>query len=87
MACGTAVLAFAVGGIPELVRSGETGYLAASGDTDALARGVDWLLSDDERRERLGRAAAAEIARNYQLRTQAERYHALYLELLAGRRS
>jgi len=87
MACGAAVLAFAVGGIPEIVRSEETGYLAPLGDADALARGIDWLFEDAERLGRIQRAAAADIARNYAPRVQAERYRDLYLGLLEGRRS
>jgi glycosyltransferase involved in cell wall biosynthesis len=87
MACGTAVLAFAVGGIPEIVRSGETGFLAPVGATEALARGIDWLFEDEERLRRLQRAAAAEIPITYDSRVQAERYRDLYLELLGSRRS
>jgi glycosyltransferase involved in cell wall biosynthesis len=87
MACGTAVLAFAVGGITEIVRSGETGYLAPLGDVEALARGLDWLFEDEERLRRLQRAAAVEVARVYAPHIQAERYRDLYLQLLEARRS
>jgi glycosyltransferase involved in cell wall biosynthesis len=87
MACGTPVLAFAVGGIPEIVRSGETGYLAPPSDADGLARGMDWLFDDGERLRCMQREAAAEVARIYAPGLQAQRYRDLYLDLLGQRRS
>jgi glycosyltransferase involved in cell wall biosynthesis len=85
MACGTAVLSFAVGGIPEIVRSMETGYPAPAEDGVALARGLDWLFEDKDRLGHLQRAARATIVRDYAPRAQAERYRDLYLELVARR--
>lgn len=87
MSCGTAVLAFAVGGIPEMVRSKETGYLAPAEDSEALARGLDWLIEDTERLGRIQRSARAAIVSDYAPSAQAERYRDLYRELLEKRGS
>jgi N-acetyl-alpha-D-glucosaminyl L-malate synthase BshA len=50
MSVGCPSAAFAVGGIPEVTISGETGLLAPFGDTTALAAGIETLLGDPARR-------------------------------------
>lgn len=54
MACGLPVVATKVGGIPEIVHEGETGFLAAPGDIDSLARAVLILLRNKETRIQMG---------------------------------
>ncbi len=54
MFAGRAVVASETGGIPELVRHGETGLLVSPGDIGALASAIDSLLQDDEKRNRMG---------------------------------
>jgi glycosyltransferase involved in cell wall biosynthesis len=61
-AAGTPVVATRVGGIPDAVRDGATGLLAASGDAPALAQAVVSLLVDRAMHARMS-AAAAEFAR------------------------
>ena len=46
LACGTPVAAFAVGGIPEIVKPGRTGYLARPHETEDLAKGICELLAE-----------------------------------------
>jgi D-inositol-3-phosphate glycosyltransferase len=58
-ACGTPVVASAVGGLRETVVDGATGLLVPPRAPDRLATAVRTLLSDEELRTRLGRAAAA----------------------------
>ena len=58
MACGTPVIASAVGGLAELVRDGDTGYLVPDRDPAAMSECLRRLLSDTELRARLGRQAA-----------------------------
>jgi glycosyltransferase involved in cell wall biosynthesis len=62
MASGLPVVGSATGGLPELIREGETGFLIPPGDADALADRVDRLLGDAARRRRMG-AAGMERAR------------------------
>jgi glycosyltransferase involved in cell wall biosynthesis len=57
MACGTPVLASRVGGVPELVVEGETGWLLEPGDDDALAERLDHILRHPEEAERMRPAA------------------------------
>jgi glycosyltransferase involved in cell wall biosynthesis len=56
-AAGLPVIAQETAGVPEVVRNGETGLLTPEGDPQALADAIRNLLSDDERRQRMGRAA------------------------------
>jgi glycosyltransferase involved in cell wall biosynthesis len=50
------VVAFASGGLPELVRHGETGFLVPRGDLAGLAAAILRLLTDAALRHRLGAA-------------------------------
>jgi glycosyltransferase involved in cell wall biosynthesis len=56
------VVASAVGGLPDMVRDGETGLLVPPRDPAALRAAIDRLLADAELRVRLGRAARERIA-------------------------
>jgi glycosyltransferase involved in cell wall biosynthesis len=65
MAAGRPVVASRVGGIPEIVSDGETGVLVAPGDPSALSNAVAGLLSDPERRERMGAAGRRSSAERF----------------------
>jgi glycosyltransferase involved in cell wall biosynthesis len=56
-ACGTPVIAFKVGGLPDIVDHLKTGYLAAPFDIEDLASGVQWVLAESDRSKSLGEAA------------------------------
>jgi glycosyltransferase involved in cell wall biosynthesis len=65
MACGTPVVASRVGGIPEQVDDGRTGFLAAPGDTAATADAVLRLLKSPDLATQIGAAARAEAERRF----------------------
>ena len=56
-ACGTPVVAFHTGGLPDIVEHKRTGYLAQPFHTQDLAAGISWVLEDTQRRIGLGHAA------------------------------
>jgi glycosyltransferase involved in cell wall biosynthesis len=56
-ACGTPVVAFRTGGIPDIVEHQSTGYLAQPYDPHDLAAGIAWVLEDSLRYQTLGIAA------------------------------
>ncbi len=65
MACEVPVIASAVGGLPEVVEDGRTGFLCPQDALDAMAaRGVE-LLSDPERARRIGTSAAAVVRERF----------------------
>lgn len=57
MACGRAIVATTVGGVPDLLDDGATGILCPPGDAASLARALCRLIEHPEERARLGRAA------------------------------
>ena len=84
MANGCAVVATSVGGVPELVRHGREGLLVPPGDARALASALSRLGSDQELRERLGRAAAQRAA-GFTAGTMTSRLLTTYQAALATR--
>jgi 2-deoxystreptamine N-acetyl-D-glucosaminyltransferase/2-deoxystreptamine glucosyltransferase len=77
MASGLPVVASAVGGIPEVVRDGETGLLVPPGDVGALAGVLDRLAADPELRARLAEGARVR-ARGYAWPRLAREVAAVY---------
>lgn len=82
MACGVPVLATAVGGMPEAVTEGRTGWLVPADDERALAASLRDLLADRDRLERAGAAARELVAERFRLDTMVDRVAALYRELI-----
>ncbi|MBI2966888.1 MAG: glycosyltransferase family 4 protein [Bacteroidetes bacterium] len=82
IACGTPVVAFDVGGIPELVRPGITGLLAVPGDTtDFLARFTD-LLDQDDYREKMRLNCRRVALEEYGIDVQVKSYLKLFSSLV-----
>ncbi len=67
MACGTPVVAFAVGGVMDVIGDDEGGCLVPPGDTGGMARAVVRLLEQDELRTAVGHRAAARAAKEFSL--------------------
>jgi len=65
LAVGTPVVAAATGGLPEIVRDGETGRLVAPGDAGALARAVLSLLDDPVSAREMALAGQALVRTRY----------------------
>ena len=84
MACGTAVVASAVGGIPEVVSDGETGLLVPPDDPEALAGALNALIGDPARAAALGRAGRERAVAEFGWQAVAVQTARLYAEL-AGR--
>jgi glycosyltransferase involved in cell wall biosynthesis len=72
------VLAFAVGGLPEVVHEGETGYLVPFGDTERLARKIGDVLSDRSQVQRIIEQSQKRVRPDYDVTTMARRYDELY---------
>jgi len=82
MACGVPVVAPRVGGIPEVVSDGVTGWLSAPEDRDAYIADVREALSDQGTRSARGAAARAEAVERFSLDHVVARYEGLYIRLL-----
>ncbi|SMQ20827.1 glycogen synthase (ADP-glucose) [Streptomyces sp. Ag82_O1-12] len=84
MACGTPVVASAVGGIPEVVDDGTTGLLVPPGDDfeAGLARAMDTVLDDSEAARRMGEAGRERAVGEFGWDAVARRTVRLYEEIL-----
>jgi len=82
LSCGTPVVAFRIGGMPDLIGHGQTGWLCEPFDPEDLARGIARVLGDHALRETLGRQARAQVEREFSLSVVARRHLGLYEELL-----
>lgn len=83
-AWGTPVVAFDTAGLPDVVVHNETGYLAEPFSVEDLAHGIRWVLEDETRSARLGRAARERAVRVWSSPIVAEQYRQLFEEA-AGR--
>jgi glycosyltransferase involved in cell wall biosynthesis len=84
LACGTPVVAFAAGGIPDSVRHEQTGLLAPVGDASALRAGIERLLSDRQAWDRLSHQARQMVVAEFSLELNARRYLQLYQTMLSN---
>ncbi|MEV6242995.1 glycogen synthase [Lentzea sp. NPDC051838] len=88
MACGTAVVASDVGGIPEVVAHGETGLLVHYDEHDlstyrhALAQSINELVSDPERARRYGQAGRKRAEQEFSWSTMAEQTVEVYRSVI-----
>jgi N-acetyl-alpha-D-glucosaminyl L-malate synthase BshA len=83
MSCGVPVVAYRVGGLPEVVTP-EVGRLVEPFDVDALATAALEIVSDEARRESLGRAARARAETLFGREGAIERYEDHYRRVLGG---
>lgn len=82
LSCGTPVVAFNIGGMPDMIDHQSNGYLAKAFESDDLAAGIMWVLDNQSRREMLSRQARNTVIERYTLKAIANRYMSLYQEIL-----
>ena len=84
MASGVPVIASDIGGIPEVVEHGVTGYLAPLGDVERMAEYALDLLQDDDLCRRFCAAARDRAARLFDYRKLVPRYESIYRSVLGA---
>jgi len=82
MACGTPVVAFKVGGVPDLVRPGNTGYLAEPEDIRDFCTGIIQLIEDKPLYDYMSQKCRKIVLEEYSLELHTERYIDLYNSIL-----
>ena len=83
LAAGRPVVATRVGGLPDVVREGEDGFLVSPGDVDELADRLERLAADEELRRRMGEAGRERVLPRYSVERLIDDVDALYRSLLA----
>lgn len=84
MSCEVPVIATAVGGLPEVVDHGETGFLFEVGDVEAMAGVAIEVLGDDSRRAQIGREGRRRAIRRFSEDRVVEMYRDVYGRVMAG---
>lgn len=82
MACGTAVVAFDAGGIPDYVHPQRNGLLARVGDTDDLTDKLKMIVTQPDLARYMGQQARRSIQQNFAAEREAEAYSNLYASLI-----
>ncbi len=83
MACGLPVVATAVGGIPEQVQDGRTGFLVPAADPDAMAARLLQLLNNADLRGRMAAEAARVARERFDRERMVDDYLAWYKQVLS----
>lgn len=83
MACEVAVVASRVGGLPEIIDDGQTGYLCAPDDIEGMAARATALLEDASLRVRIGAAAADRVRTQFCAELIVPQYEEYYRQVLA----
>lgn len=85
MACGLPVVATRVGGVPELVAHGETGWLVGPGEFDDIAGRCDELIRDAQLRQRMGERGRQRVLERFDLADCVQRMDQLITRLASSR--
>jgi glycosyltransferase involved in cell wall biosynthesis len=86
MASGLPVVATRCGGPEQILNDGVTGLLVENGSAEAVAEAIEGLRQSPADRQRLGRAARADIRERFTLEAQLQAYEALYQESILRKR-
>jgi glycosyltransferase involved in cell wall biosynthesis len=84
MACEVPVVASRIGGLPEVIQDGVTGFLCEPDDLDGMAARGLAVLTDAALGARIGRAAAEHVRSTFSTDIIVPQYEAYYREVLAG---
>ncbi|MGH9968666.1 MAG: glycosyltransferase, partial [Pyrinomonadaceae bacterium] len=86
MACEVPVVASRVGGVPEVVTDGETGFLSEVGDIDKMADDAARLLADPDLRRQMGQRARESALARYRTDIVIPQYIEFYEKVIAKAR-
>jgi glycosyltransferase involved in cell wall biosynthesis len=84
LACGVPIVAFDTGGLNDVVMHEKTGYLAKPFDTEDLARGIRWVLTDDNRLTSLKQQARQEAISRFSYEVVSPLYQKVYERACGG---
>jgi glycosyltransferase involved in cell wall biosynthesis len=78
---GKPAVGTAVGGLPEVIADGETGFIVPVNDPEKLAEKIALLLADPDLRRRMGAAARRHVEQNFSAQAMTQRTVQLYRRL------
>ena len=86
MAFGKPVIATRVGGLRELIRDGENGFLVNPKDVDALTNRIEILIESKDLREQMGNAAEKTVFEGYRIEEKIKDFEKILIEMLDVKR-
>jgi len=84
LSCGVPCVAFAIGGMPDMIEHKRNGYLAKPFDAEDLERSLEFVLEDAARWRELSFQAEEKAKRSFDAKTISRRYINLYEEVLGN---
>ena len=84
MSCGVPVIATKVGGVPEVVEDGKTGFLLPPGDVESMARAALALLTDRQRHAEFREAARRRAVAHFDTNLIVPQYEAYYRQIASS---
>ena len=82
MACGVPCVGFRVGGIPDLIHTGETGYLANYKDVDDLTNGIEWVFGDEQRYQMMSKRSRTFVEEYCSYASVAQKHQQILTRIL-----
>ena len=82
LATGTPVIGSDIGGIPSVIREGETGRLFPAEDHEAIAKRLEEVIKDKEETQRLVDSGLKRVREKHSLKVMLDQTEALYTRLL-----
>ena len=82
LSCGTPVVAFNIGGMPDMIEHMQNGYLARPCEAADLAEGIRWVLENEDRRRKLRENARTSVLNKYSIDLVVQQYIDLYKTVL-----
>jgi glycosyltransferase involved in cell wall biosynthesis len=82
LACGTPVVAFHIGGMPDMIDHKINGYLSSPFEPNDLAEGIMWVLEDAKRHNMLSQLARQTVMERFASRKVVEQYIELYQDVI-----
>jgi glycosyltransferase involved in cell wall biosynthesis len=86
MACKTPVVAFNIGGMPDIILHKQNGYLASQVSVDSLAEGIQWTLENQSLWPSLRECAHKTVVNEFSNKIQINKYIELYKQILSNER-
>lgn len=87
MACDTPVVAFNIGGMPDMIDHHRNNYLAEPFSAEDLAKGIAWVLDDESRRQEMSARSREKVKTDFAPEKITPHYISLYEEILETSRA
>ncbi|MCP4724523.1 MAG: N-acetyl-alpha-D-glucosaminyl L-malate synthase BshA [bacterium] len=82
MSCGVPVVAYKIGGIPEIIRDGKQGYMVPNDDADSFVESCVSILSDDDLHDRMAISGVKRAGNAFSTETIIPKYEAFYRKII-----